>query len=307
VKELNIKVKNALDKLGILKPDEPMKKYTSFKTGGSAELMIWPEGSDSLREIILLAKEHSIPVTVLGGCTNLLVGDKGIRGIIVMLNSAGSNEGEIRTAGNGLIYADSFVRKERFIAHCVNEACEGMEFLAGIPGCLGGGIIMNAGTTDGYFAGILESIVCMDFNGSVFEDTDFKKKAAYRTIGLSDDTIVTGAFFNLKKTNNIDKVKEKMNTLLQERKSKHPLEYPSAGSVFKNPPGHSSWKLVNDSGLKGKGIGGAFVSELHTNFIINKGNATSMDVLNLINQIKEKVLLKFGITLETEIKYIGEF
>jgi UDP-N-acetylmuramate dehydrogenase len=307
VKEPDIKAIDSLGKLGILKLGEPMKKYTSYKTGGPADAIIWPDNSSSLRDIVLLAKEHSIPLTVLGGCTNLLVGDKGIRGIVIMLNSAGRGDGVIKTGSNGLVYADSSVKKDRFIAYCVNEGYEGIEFMSGIPGCLGGGIIMNAGTIDGYFAGIMETIVCMDFNGCIAENIEFKQKAAYRTMGLPEDSIVLGSFFRLKKTTDIDKVKDKINTLLKERRIKHPLDFPSAGSVFKNPPGYSSWKLVNDSGLKGKGIGGACISELHTNFIINKCNATSMDIMNLINHVKETVLSKYKITLETEIKFIGEF
>jgi UDP-N-acetylmuramate dehydrogenase len=307
LKEIENKLKDELADLGVLRLNEPMRKHTSFKTGGPADILIWPDSVSCLREIVLLSKVYSIPVTVLGGCTNLLVGDKGIRGIVIMMNSISSNEGAINIEENGLIYADSIIKKDRFITFCADEGYEGMEFMAGIPGCLGGGIIMNAGTTDGYFAGILDSIECMDMDGRISSNTEHKEKAIYRTIGLPGNLIITGAFFRLNKTRNVNLVSEKISAIIKDRKMKHPLDYPSAGSVFKNPAGHSSWKLVNESGLKGKGVGGAFVSELHTNFIINKGDATSLDISNLVDLIKERVFSKFNITLETEIKFIGDF
>ncbi len=307
MKYIDNKTKDILKKLGIVKINEPLKKYTSFKTGGPADIMIWPENRKSLIEIIDISKEQSMPLTVLGGCTNLLVGDRGIRGMALMLNSASKIKGEVNIEGNGLIYADSIIRKDEFIRFCVNAGYEGMEFMAGIPGCIGGGIIMNAGTVDGYFADILESIICMNPDGLVVENTKFKETAGYRAMGLPEDSIVLGGFFKLNKTLNSEKVEIRINDILKERKQKHPLDYPSAGSVFKNPPGHSSWKLINDSGLKGEKIGGACVSELHTNFVINIGNASSQDILNLIDHIKEKVYSIYKITLETEIKIIGDF
>jgi len=303
----NIILKNKLDKLGILKTNEPLKNYTSFKTGGPADFLIWPEKHESLKEIIIISKEHDIPVTVLGGCTNLLVGDKGIRGITIMLNSASILEGKLEIEDNGLIYSDSMIRKDAFLSFCTDSGYEGMEWLAGIPGCIGGGIIMNAGTVDGNFANILESILYMDPDGRVITQKVSEEMAGYRKMNLQKGAVVLGGYFKLSKTKDSTGVRKKINTILQERKLKHPLDFPSAGSVFKNPDGHSSWKLINDSGLKGKTIGRASVSGLHTNFIINTGNATSMDILNLIHTVKETVFAKYQIELEPEIKILGEF
>ncbi|MFH0974311.1 MAG: UDP-N-acetylmuramate dehydrogenase [Spirochaetota bacterium] len=302
------KLKLELNKLGILKINEPLKNYTSFKTGGPADFIIWPNDQNSLKEIILLSREESVTVTLLGGCTNLLVGDKGIRGVVIMQNSAsGKIKGKISVQDDGLVYSDAINLKEKFLNYCVDFGYEGMEFMAGIPGCIGGGIVMNAGTIDGNFADILTSISIMNTEGVVTNCSLAKNAAGYRTMGIPKEYIVLGGYFKMQRTPDKEKVKAKIDRLLQERKSKHPLNYPSAGSVFKNPAGYSSWKLVDESGLKGKGIGGARVSELHTNFIINSGNATSLDILTLINLIKETVYNRFKIILEPEIKMVGEF
>jgi UDP-N-acetylmuramate dehydrogenase len=303
----NNKLKNTLKSLGILKINEPLKKYTSFKTGGPADFLIWPKDRTSLKEIAMLAREESLPVTILGGCTNLLVGDKGIRGIVIMQNSESKIKNRVAIEENGFVYSDAGIRKKEFLSFCVDAGFSGMEFMAGIPGCVGGGIVMNAGTVDGNFAGILDSIVCMSKEGEVAAQTIARGAAGYRTMGITDGHVVLGGFFKLDETADKENVKAKINRLLHERRQKHPLDYPSAGSVFKNPPGHSSWKLIDDAGLKGKRIGGACVSDLHTNFIINVRKAKSLDILNLVNYIKETVYSRFDILLETEIKILGEF
>ena len=300
-------VKNKLNSLGILKTEEPLNKYTSFKTGGPADFLIWPKDPDSLKEIITISEEESIPVTVLGGCTNLLVGDKGIRGIVVMQNSESDIKNKIEIEDNGLIYSDSGIRKKEFIHFCVEAGFTGMEFMAGIPGCIGGGIVMNAGTVDGNFVDILDSVVCITSDGRLARQAVSRDTAGYRSMGLPDGCIVLGGYFRMHKAPEMESVKEKIDCILQDRKKKHPLNFPSAGSVFKNPPGHFSWKLVNDAGLRGKTIGGACVSDLHTNFIVNAGGATSMDILNLIDYVKEAVKSKFNVSLEPEIKIMGEF
>ncbi len=300
-------IKKELNRFGILKTDEPMSRYTSYKTGGNADIIIWPENFDSLGKIVRLSEEFGMSVTVLGGCSNLLVSDSGIRGITIMLNSMSDIKGRLSVENDGLIYSDAIVNKNEFLGFCVDSGYEGMEFLAGIPGCVGGGIFMNAGTVHGSFADILVSIASMDREGEVTRYKISKDMSGYRTMGLPDNTIVLGGYFNLKKTNNPGMVLSKIDEIVADRKVKHPLDYPSAGSVFKNPAGHQSWKLIDDAGLKGRKVGGAAVSELHTNFIINTGSAASSDIFNLIKLIRETVYSKFQITLETEIKMIGEF
>jgi UDP-N-acetylmuramate dehydrogenase len=299
-------LKKTLKSLGILKVDEPLKKYTSFKTGGPADFLIWPKDSASLKEIFNLSRVESLSFTVLGGCTNLLVGDKGIRGIVIMQNSESKIKNRIVNE-DGLVYSDSGIRKREFLDFCVKCGYTGMEFIAGIPGCIGGGIMMNAGTVDGNFVDILDRIIIMNREGDIAEQSIAKDAAGYRTMGIPDGYVVLGGFFNLIKTPDKEGVKAKISKILRERRQKHPLDYPSAGSVFKNPSGHSSWKLIDDAGLKSKKIGGACVSDLHTNFIINAGGASSLDIIHLIEYVKETVFSKFNILLEPEIKKIGEF
>lgn len=294
-----------LKKLGNVKLNEPLRNYTSFKTGGPADLLIFPSGNKVLPEIIHTAKEI-LPVTVLGGCSNLLVGDKGIRGLVIMLCENIDKPAKPSIVKEGLIYSESLVLKKNFIQFCVDSGYEGMEFMAGIPGCIGGGIIMNAGTIDGTFSDILDEIDYIDRNGSPGTVRVTGSMGGYRNMELAEGSIIKGALFRLKRTDDRDAVIKKIDNIIKDRKSKHPQE-PSAGSVFKNPPGYSSWKLVDNAGLKGRRVGGAQVSELHTNFIINIDNASSIDILNLVKLIQETVYAKFNVKLETEVRIIGEF
>lgn len=296
-----------IEKLGHLKINEPLRNYTTIQTGGNADILICPYNHDSLREIVGIAGEESLPLTVVGGCSNILVGDKGIKGIVIRLGENEAIKSSIRIEEDGLIYADSILTKESFICFCIDNSYEGMEFMAGIPGCIGGGIIMNAGTGHGVFADILDRIVYLDSNATFGTKKVTKQTAGYRYLEIERDAIVMGGFFRLRKSDNMDRVKQNIDENKKERRLKHPLDWPSAGSVFKNPSGHSSWELIDKAGLKGKRIGGALVSDIHTNFIINVDNATSSDILNLINCIKENIYLKFGILLETEIRLLGDF
>lgn len=296
-----------LEKLGYLKLKESLKKYTSFKTGGHADILISPYNHHSLCEIVYIAGENMLPLTIIGGATNILVGDKGIRGIVVRLCEDEDLKGRIETDDDGLIYADSITKKESFIRFCLDNGYKGMEFMAGIPGCIGGGIIMNAGTDKNVFADILDSITYIDKDGIIATTKIKEEMASYRSLKIGGDKIILGGYFRLKMTDNIDHVRLKIEENKEERRLKHPLDQPSAGSVFKNPPGYSSWKLINDAGLKGMRIGGAAVSDIHTNFIINSNGATSSDILSLVDFISEKIYKEFDIKLETEIRMMGEF
>ena len=300
------KIIKSLEELGIIGINEPLSNHTSFKTGGPADILIIPRNSGSLKEIIDIADKNDFPVTVVGGCSNLLVGDSGIRGLVVKIGDNGENRGKIKI-DDDVVYADSSVKKGRFINCCLENGFEGMEFMSGIHGCIGGGIIMNAGIAEAVFADILDSIDYMDMKGNTGTMKITEDMAGYRSLGIDRNIIVLGGYFRLKRTDDAEKVKIKIDRYIAERKIKHPLDRPSAGSVFKNPPGYSSWKLIDEAGLKGKMIGGAQVSELHTNFIINAGGASSLDIRCLIDHVKEIVLSKTGVLLEAEIKMLGEF
>lgn len=304
---INDEIVLQLRALGRVLINEPMKYHTTFKTGGTADLFIYPGNVLSLAGVVRLCVKHSIPLTVIGGGSNLLVGDKGIRGITVCMCENQEQKGRLNMEPGGGLYADSIVKKDEFIEFCLKQELEGMEFMAGIPGCIGGGIIMNAGTNMGNFSGILEYVDYIDGEGELKKQKISGEMAHYRRMDLPPDTIVTGGYFRLKSSNDITPVRERIRRILEERSAKHPLNFPSAGSVFKNPEGYSSWKLIDDAGLKGHRIGGAMVSKLHTNFIINFENAKSLDILNLIEYIKNRVHTEFGVSLSAEIRQLGEF
>jgi UDP-N-acetylmuramate dehydrogenase len=206
-----------------------------------------------------------------------------------------------------LVYADASVRKEDFVSACLENGLEGVEFMAGIPGCIGGGIAMNAGTLMGSFSDILTDVDILDMKGEIKKIPVSREMSSYRRLHLPEYVAIMGGHFKLQRSADVRSAEMRVGEILKDREGKHPLEYPSAGSVFKNPEGHSSWKLINDAGLKGVRIGGACISAKHTNFIINECNATSSDIHRLIIHVQETVERKFGIHLEPEVKMIGEF
>lgn len=276
---------------------------TTFKTGGNADILVEPYDEESLSSIIPVLTEEGVPLHIIGGGSNLLISDNGLRGAVIKVSGFNSS---FKMIGEQ-IYAGAALSKERFIADALNAGFGGVEFMAGIPGTMGGGIFMNAGTFMGCFVDILKKIRGVSYNGSIFEVDAGTGISGYRKMNLPENSVITGGIFSLPKTDNPVETGVLVENIIKDRWSKHPMEYPSAGSVFKNPEGHSSWKLINDSALKGFRIGGAMVSEKHTNFIINTGNALSSDIYNLIRHVQETVFQNTGVTLETEIKILGEF
>jgi UDP-N-acetylmuramate dehydrogenase len=283
--------------------DVSLASCTTFKTGGLADILIEPFNEDSLSAVIPVLKEENLPFYIIGGGSNLLISDRGLRGAVIKVSGI---ETGIRISGD-LIYAGAALDKERFVNYVIDSGYGGVEFMAGIPGTIGGGILMNAGTYMGSFSGILKRIRLIDYSGSIFESDFNGGISGYRHMDIPDNTVIAGGYFSLPVSGSVSEIKKTVNDIISDRWSKHPMEYPSAGSVFKNPEGLSSWKLINDSGLKGFKIGGAMVSEKHTNFIINTGSATSSDIYNLIHHIQEKVFKAAGVMLETEIKVMGQF
>ncbi len=296
-----------LSEFGTVKLNESLSRYTTFRTGGVADILIYPKNIESVQKIRQLALDNSIPVTVIGHGSNLLISDRGIRGLVLRVSSDGVVPGEIRDEGDGLIFADAMVMKDDFISFAVERGYGGVEFLAGLPGCMGGGIVMNAGTNLGWFSSILDEILLLDGEGEAGGIKISGDMMSYRHLDLKDGWIVLGGYYRLPRSESPEVVKRSIDEILAEREAKHPLEFPSAGSVFKNPEGHSSWRLIDESGLKGKTIGGAAVSVKHTNFIVNTGGATSEDIRSLISCIQEKVFKYSGLRLETEIRMLGEF
>lgn len=294
-----------LSQYGRLYVDVPMSQFTTFKVGGPADMLIEPCSNETIPYIVTIAKQTNTPVTIIGGGSNLVVGDRGIRGLVVRMGSSQEDEGSIAFDGTNVV-VDAKVTKKRFVEEAIDHGLAGMEFIAGIPGCIGGGVIMNAGTTMGTFSDIITDITCYTADGTLLTVAN-TSLFSYRKSMLPEGAIVISARCTLNIADNPEDVKNTVKEILRERKNKHPLDYPSAGSVFKNPDGHASWKLINDAGLRGYSIGGAKVSELHTNFIVNTGKATAMDIKHLVEFIQETVHKLYDINLEPEIRFIGEF
>ena len=291
-----------LSQYGRVEFNSPLAHHTTFKTGGNADILITPYTEDSISHIISIVKNEHIPIHIIGGGSNLLISDKGLQGITIKISGESSFN-----ISDGYIYAGAALSKEQFISYAINERFGGVEFMAGIPGTIGGGIFMNAGTYMGSFSDILKRIRLLNDSGSIVEVDIDGLTSGYRAMTIPENNIIIGGYFFLPKTDNSLEVKNRIDSIIKDRWEKHPMDYPSAGSVFKNPESHSSWKLIYDSGLKGYRIGGAEVSEKHTNFIINRDNAASSDIYNLIRYIQERVCSHSGVRLETEIKMMGEF
>lgn len=290
--------------------NEPMRNYASFCIGGNADLLIFPEDTDDLRNVLYICRDKKIPLFILGFGTNLLIKDGGIRGVVISLNKGFR---EIRIADDEMITAGAGAGLQTLVSFALKNELSGIEFAVGIPGSVGGALIMNAGTGDGEMKDIVKSVKIMTDDGEVKvlkrEDIGF----LYRHSDFPAGSVVLEADVILKKGNGRD-MKKRMELLIADRKSKQPLSSYSAGSVFKNPRGDDetgsaqvfAGRLIEASGIKGFSVGDAVVSEVHANFIVNRGNATAGDVLKLIEIVKERVFTKTGISLEEEIKIVGE-
>ena len=293
---------NVVDAAKIQK-DEPMKKHTTFRIGGPADYFIMPSNEKELAETIRVCREFSIPIYIVGNGSNLLVGDKGFRGAIIQLYKS---MGTFQVEGNQ-ITAQAGCSLAQIANAALDAALTGFEFAAGIPGTLGGAVVMNAGAYGGEMKDVLTSVRVMTEEGEIMELPAEKLGLGYRTSIIPEKRyIVLGAVISLTEGKK-EEIKAQMDDLRQKRVSKQPLEYPSAGSSFKRPEGYFAGKLIQDSGLKGFTVGGAQVSEKHSGFVINKGNATAADVMELIRQVTAKVKEDTGVTMEPEVKQIGEF
>lgn len=281
-------------------PNEMMKNHTSFKIGGPADFFIIIENIEELKAVFKLAKEFEIPVTCIGNGSNLLVKDNGIRGLTIKLNfkNLTINEDEIE-AGAG-VPIPVLARK------AYENGLSGLEFASGIPGTLGGAIKINAGAYEGEFKDIVTFTTYLDKNLQVHTVSNEDQKFSYRDSRFNNtDDIIISAKMKLKKENK-DIIKAKMDELSAKRKAKQPINFPNAGSVFKRKNEYIAAEVIDKCGLKGYNIGDAYISDLHAGFIVNKGNATAQDVIQLIEYIKNTVHEKYNINLELEIKVIGE-
>ena len=285
--------------------DEPMKKYTSFKIGGPAECLIKIEDKEELKEILKLANKNDVPITVIGNGSNVLVLDEGIPGITLMIKIEGisfttlDDEKFMVKVGAG----EKIAKVGRMF---LNNSLTGFEEISGIPGTFGGAVRMNAGAHGREMKDIVKNVTCMDYNGNEKIFTNQEMKFDYRRSILKEEKyIVTEVEIELEKGNS-EEIKAKMETYAKFRKEKQPLEYPSAGSTFKRGADFITAKLIDEAGLKGYSVGDAEVSTKHAGFIVNKGNATAKDVLELVNKVKEEVYKKFQKKIELEVEVIGK-
>lgn len=297
-----------------LMQDEPMKKHTTFRIGGPADYYAEPDVSQ-ISKLIEIAKACDMPVAVIGNGSNLLVGDKGIRGLVIGIGkglseidvteavaqqSTAQGNGRIITAGAGAILA-------AVAAKAAEASLSGLEFASGIPGSVGGAVVMNAGAYGGEIKDVLIDATVLTAEGELKTVTRDELDLSYRhSIVPEKGYIVLSARFRLTPKPK-DEIKAYMAELRAKRVEKQPLEYPSAGSTFKRPEGYFAGKLIMDAGLRGYSVGDAQVSGKHCGFVVNKGEATAADVLTLIKDVQETVLKQFGVKLEPEVKMIGEF
>ena len=283
--------------------DEPMKRHTTFRIGGPEDFFLLPSTVDEVRGILEICREEELPYFILGNGSNLLVSDKGYRGVIIQLYRNFSN---ISVEGNE-ICASSGALLSQIAAAARTASLTGFEFAGGIPGTLGGAVFMNAGAYGGELKDVLKEAVVMTEQGEILTLPVEKLDMGYRTSRIKKAGYLVLEARLVLEQGDMDKIRDITKDLTEKRVSKQPLEYPSAGSTFKRPEGYFAGKLIMDAGLRGYQVGDAQVSEKHCGFVINKGNATAADVLTLIENVREKVQEQFGVTLEPEVKFLGEF
>lgn len=299
--EKYIGLEKLLDKSRI-KYNEPMKNHTTIKVGGNCDCLVLPESVEEIKNIISYAKENNIEYYIIGNGSNLLVVDEGVQALIIKITNKFS---KIEVNGEEII-ASSGASMPIVAINARKNSLSGFEFACGIPGTIGGGVRMNAGAYGGEIADVFVEATYLDTDGNIKiikkEDMDFGYRHTF--FSYKPELVILSAKFKFEKGDQ-DKIAEKMEENALARRTKQPLEYPNFGSVFKRPEGYFVGKLVSDSGLRGYQIGGAQVSEKHTGFIVNKGNATCKDVVDLIRHIQKTVYEKFGVHLKTEVVFIG--
>ncbi|AWP37062.1 UDP-N-acetylmuramate dehydrogenase [Heyndrickxia coagulans] len=281
--------------------DEPLSKYTFTKTGGKADILIFPETYEEVQKTVRFASLNGVPYTILGNGSNLIIKDGGIRGIVLILTKLAkiSHTGDDITAQCGAAIID-------VSRYALKQKLTGLEFACGIPGSVGGALYMNAGAYGGEVKDVLKSALVLTKTGEMkrLEKSDLSFQYRKSSIAENGEIALEGTFSL--EPGDAQEIKAKMDELTDLRESKQPLEYPSCGSVFKRPPGYFAGKLIQDSGLQGKRIGGVEVSTKHAGFMVNVGGGTATDYMNLIKFVQKTVKEKFGVDLETEVKIIGE-
>ena len=283
--------------------NEPMSSHTTFRVGGEASMLVRISSPDQLLKLIPYLNDIGEPYYVIGNGSNILVGDKGYNGVILEI---GSGMSDIRVEGNRIIAGAGALLSSIARAALENDL-SGLEFASGIPGSIGGGVVMNAGAYGGEIRDVVTEVEVMSVDGQLMTISNRDMQFGYRTsiIKMRPFTVLSVTMELTPGDHTV--IEDKMKELSARRKEKQPLEYPSAGSTFKRPEGYFAGKLIMDAGMRGYTIGGAAVSEKHCGFIVNKGNATAADVYEVIQEVEERVKERFDVTLEPEIVFLGTF
>jgi len=297
--------KQALVKMGgkRLRFDCPMRSYTSFKIGGAAEALYQAQDLDDLRQVVTYLDKEDLPFFILGRGSNLLVRDKGIEGVVIILGK-GFSVFEQETRNKAIVSAGGGASLSELLAFCQKKGLAGLEFLAGIPGSVGGAAATNAGAFDQEIESRIKKIIIVNPKGELWTRNRSRLEFSYRHLNIPPGSVIVKVYFETKKEAP-EIISKRMAGYLKQRKRSQPLEYPSAGSVFKNPPNDYAGRLIEKVGLKGTRIGEAMISDKHANWIVNRGQARAEDILSLIDLAKETVKKETGIQLEEEIKVVG--
>lgn len=293
-----------LDKLRpeIIHINEPMNKHTSFKIGGPADVLVMPETLEDVQKVMEVCKDNACPFHIVGNGSNLLVGDDGIRGVVLKLSE---NFSDVKIEGQRVI-AQSGILLSKLSNSVVEKSLGGFEFASGIPGTIGGAVFMNAGAYGGEMKDVVREVTVLTRDGEVKTLSNEELEFGYRKSAIQREKhIVLEVALELNEKP-YDDIKSIIDDLTEKRTSKQPLSLPSAGSTFKRPEGHYAGKLIDDAGLRGLRYGDAQVSEKHCGFIVNRGNASSDDVLNLISLVQKVVYDRFGVELEPEVRLFGK-
>lgn len=288
--------------VGNVRLAEPMSRHTTWRIGGPADIFVEPGGVDELRRAVLFARERSLPFLVMGNGSNLLVSDAGVRGLVIKICRGMS---KVSVDGNN-VSAEAGVRLSQLLQISKKAGLGGFEFTAGIPGAVGGAIVMNAGANGSCMGNLVQDVTVMNFSGELMCFGREQLNFGYRACALQEypGIVVHANFTCLPRPG--PEIQQLIDSYMRRRRLTQPLNYPNAGSVFKNPPGDSAGRLIEQAGAKGMRIGGIQVSDRHANFFVNTGNGTAGDVLAMVAAVRKMVKEKFGLTLALEVKTVGE-
>lgn len=283
--------------------EEPMSRHTTFRVGGEAQCFVRISDKEQLKKLIPYLRQIEVPYFILGNGSNLLVSDKGYEGVILQI---GNKMNTITVEGTHIRAQAGALLSQ--IAKCAyDKGLTGFEFASGIPGSIGGGVVMNAGAYGGEMKQVVESVLVMDIQGEILELSGESMEFGYRTSIIKNRPFIVLEVCLKLEQGNKERIASDMEELAQKRREKQPLEYASAGSTFKRPEGYFAGKLIMDAGLRGYSIGGAQVSDKHCGFVVNTGKASATDVAEVISEVQERVKDKFGVSLETEVIFLGDF